>query len=89
MPVDFSAEAIADLENIRTYIGADSPFAATRVAVQIVAACDRLEHFPERGRPGLVPGTRELTSAWPYVVVYRVLSDAVQIVRIWHGAQDR
>ena len=89
MPVDFSAEAIADLENIRAYIGADSPFAASRVAVQVVAACDRLEHFPDRGRPGLVPGTRELTSAWPYVIVYRVTSEAVQIIRIWHGAQDR
>jgi toxin ParE1/3/4 len=32
------------------------------VAVQIVAACDRLEYLPERGRPGLVPGTRELVA---------------------------
>ena len=89
MPVIFSADALADLENIRAYIGADDPFAASRVAVQIVAACDRLEHLPERGRPGLVVGTRELTSAWPYVIVYRLTPEAVEIVRIWHGAQDR
>jgi plasmid stabilization system protein ParE len=59
------------------------------VAVQLVAAGDALEHLPERGRPGLVPGTRELTLIWPYVVIYRIGSETVEIVRIWHGAQDR
>ena len=63
--------------------------AASRVAVQIVAACDRLALMPERGRIGLRPGTRELTSAWPYIIVYRITGEAVQVLRIWHGAQDR
>ena len=89
MSVILSPEALADLAAIRDYIGADNPFAASRVAVQIVAACDRLALMPERGRPGLDPGTRELTAAWPYVIVYRVTPDAVEILRIWHGAQDR
>jgi plasmid stabilization system protein ParE len=53
MPVVLSLEALADLAAIRTYIGADSPAAASRIAVQIVAACDRLQLMPERGRPGL------------------------------------
>jgi toxin ParE1/3/4 len=89
MQVVLSPEALADLAAIRAYIGADNPIAASRIAVQIVAACDRLQFMPERGRPGLDPGTRELTGAWPYVIVYRVIPDAVQIIRIWHGAQDR
>jgi toxin ParE1/3/4 len=80
---------LADLTAIRAHIGADNPFAASRVAVQIVAACDRLQLMPERGRPGLDPSTRELTSAWPYVIVYRITSEAVEVLRIWHGAQDR
>ena len=69
--------------------GQDSPAAANRVAVQLLAACDRLEYLPERGRPGLVPNTRELVALWPYVIVYRVTPDGVQVARIWHGAQDR
>ena len=73
MPVIFSPEAIADLAEIRTYIGDRNPAAASHVA----------------GRPGLVPGTRELTLIWPYVVIYRIGPEAVEIVRIWHGAQDR
>lgn len=31
-----------------------------------------IEYLPERGRPGLVPGTRELVALWPYVIVYRI-----------------
>ncbi|WP_238578719.1 type II toxin-antitoxin system RelE/ParE family toxin [Inquilinus limosus] len=55
----------------------------------MIATCDRLEYLPERGRPGIVAGTRELTAFWPYVIVYRITPAAVEIIRIWHGAQDR
>lgn len=89
MPVAFSPEALADLIEIRAYIGDRSLSAASRIAVQIVAACDALEHLPERGRPGLVAGTREITLIWPYVIVYRIGLDGVEIIRVWHGAQSR
>jgi plasmid stabilization system protein ParE len=60
------------------------------MAVEIVAACDRLEIFPERGRPGIKRSTRELTTVWPYVIVYRIGANrTVEILSIWHGAQDR
>jgi plasmid stabilization system protein ParE len=36
-----------------------------------------------------VNGTREITTVWPYVIVYRVTAAEVQILRVWHGAQDR
>jgi plasmid stabilization system protein ParE len=36
-----------------------------------------------------MPGRRELVfSGLPYVAVYKVKQHAVEIVRIWHGAQD-
>ncbi|WP_126421009.1 type II toxin-antitoxin system RelE/ParE family toxin [Asticcacaulis excentricus] len=89
MPVVFSPKALDDLAAIRTFIGFDNPFAASRMAVRLVAVCDQLEQMPERGRPGRYPGTRELTSVKPYVIVYRRKVDRVEIVRIWHGAQQR
>ncbi|HKP78273.1 MAG TPA: type II toxin-antitoxin system RelE/ParE family toxin [Phenylobacterium sp.] len=89
MPVAFSPEALADLIAIRAFIGDHNPAAASRIAVQIVAACDALEHLPDRGRPGLVAGTREITLIWPYVIVYRVVGSGVEIIRVWHGAQRR
>ncbi|MBN9592140.1 MAG: type II toxin-antitoxin system RelE/ParE family toxin [Alphaproteobacteria bacterium] len=89
MNIAFTRAARQDLIRIRNYIGTDSPQAASRMAVELIAACDRLELFPERGRPGLVEGTRELTSVWPYVIVYRIKHETIEILRIWHGAQGR
>ena len=39
------------------------------------------------GRLGERPGTRELVAP-PYVIVYRVKDDVVEILHMWHGAQD-
>ena len=90
MPVAYTRRALRDLSNIQSYIAQDNPRAASRMAVEIVAACDRLEMFPERGRPGLRRGTRELTTVCPYVIVYRIRgSRGVETVAIWHGRQER
>jgi len=89
MTVIFAPEARADLHRIRAHISQDNPPAASRLAVELIAACDRLEMFPERGRPGKLRGTRELTTVWPYVVVYRVKKPVIHVIRIWHGRQSR
>ena len=48
-----------------------------------------LKTAPNRGRPGYRNGTRELTLVpLPYVVVYSVKPEAVEILHIYHGAQD-
>jgi toxin ParE1/3/4 len=40
------------------------------------------------GRAGRVRGTRELVvPGLPYIVIYRVRKDTIQIARILHGAQ--
>ena len=46
-----------------------------------------LEAMPHRGRGGRIAGTRELVFA-PYVIVYRVEAEIVEILRIYHNAQD-
>lgn len=51
--------------------------------------CGTLTQFPDRGRSGRINGTRELVFApLPYIAVYRVRSDVVEIVRVHHSAQD-
>ena len=46
--------------------------------------------MPERGRVGLRAGTRELILApMPYIIVYRIRENAVEILRLYHGSQDR
>ena len=45
--------------------------------------------FPHSGRPGHIPGTRELViSKLPYIVVYRISGDTVEILRVFHAAMN-
>lgn len=86
MRIVWFRSAIADLEEARAYIANDDPEAARRVASSIVHAVDRLARYPALGRPGRVPGTRELVVAGsPYVIPYRVRDDAVEILRVLHA----
>ena len=49
----------------------------------------RLLDFPESGRVGQVPGTREMIVAdLPYIVLYRVSGDVVEILRVLHTSQE-
>ncbi len=48
---------------------------------------NKLATFPGLGRRGEVTGTRELVCP-PYVVVYRSTEEIVEVLYIWHGAQD-
>jgi len=62
------------------------PSAAPRRPIETAA---ELDTFPNKGKRGLVDDTREITTVWPFVIVYRVTPAEVQILRVWHGAQDR
>ena len=70
----WSPEAIDDLAALRAYIEQDDPAAARRVALHIVESIETLlSNNPEMGRPGRVPGTRELViPRTPFIVPYRV-----------------
>ena len=51
--------------------------------------CGGLGSFPRRGRKGRIESTRELVFArLPYIVVYRIQDQDLEILRIYHGAQD-
>jgi len=55
---------------------------------RIVTAVASLTSFPERGRPGRAPDTRELVVArTPYIIAYKVQHDTIHIVAILHGAR--
>ena len=82
MQVVATEQAIADLAGLRAAAAEQGVVVASRLGVQLMAAFDRLEYQAQRGRPGQVPGTRELVEVWPYTIVYRVTQDAVQILRV-------
>jgi plasmid stabilization system protein ParE len=82
-------DAAADLQGVIDYLQELSPGAASRMAGRLRKAMADLERLPARGKTGLRADTRELTTIWPYVIVYRITPTAVQILRVLHGAQDR
>ena len=89
MNILWSPEAIEDLNSIRSYIADDNPAAARAVVLQIVQNIQRLlPDHPQMGRPGRVPGTRELViPKTPFIVPYRLQSNVIQVLRVYHGAR--
>ena len=85
----WSPEAIEDLAALRGYIEQDNPAAARRIALHIFHTVEMLlGDNPEMGRPGRVPGTRELViPKTPFVVPYRLVGRTIQILRVFHGAR--
>jgi len=88
MRVRWLNAALRNLDIEAEYIARDNPEAAARVIIAIQAAVERLSNHPSMGRPGRVPGTRELVvSGTPYIIPYRVRGEEVQILRVFHGAR--
>lgn len=70
------------------YIAVHDRAAALRVAGAIRAQVQSLSATPQLGRPGRVPNTRELViNHTPYLVVYRVKQNTVQVLRILHTSR--
>jgi toxin ParE1/3/4 len=88
MRVEWLRTALRNLDEEATYIAADDLAAARLVVKRIFDAVAQLAEQPGLGRPGRVPGTRELVvSRTHYIVPYRVRGDAIQILRIFHASR--
>jgi toxin ParE1/3/4 len=88
MQLRWSPAAAEDLFRIIEYIRHENPVAAQRVAQTIYESAGSLKSFPNKGRGGRVEGTRELPlPPLPFVVVYRIREDIVEIANVIHGAQ--
>lgn len=89
MRLVFAEPAARDLDSILDYIALDNPTAAENVYRSIVATAERLTQFPEMGRVGRLPETREFSvSPLPYVIVYQIGSGVVTILAVFHSARD-
>jgi addiction module RelE/StbE family toxin len=90
MRLRWTTPASQDLYAIARRIRKDNPSSAREVTRTIYAGCETLRTFPYRGRKGRKEDTRELVfPGLPYIVVYRIKEETVELIRIYHGAQDR
>jgi len=81
-------KAQEDRVEIYDHIERASPATAILVDDRIVKAISNLSSFPEMGRPGRRPGTRELVIPHtPFLAAYRINGSAVEILRIVRGAR--
>lgn len=85
--VDWSPEAVEDLESIGDYIARDSERYARAVVSRIASSANRLGGFPLIGRavPELNDETVRERFVYSYRLVYRVKSDSILIIAVIHG----
>lgn len=87
--VIFSPLAEADLNEILDYIARDKPRAAVKFVAKLRETCYMLCAHPEMGqsRPELAPNLRSF-SAGSYLIIYRTVSEGVEIARVVSGYRD-
>ena len=88
-PVIWTERALDDIESIAAYIAERDLAAALRLADLIVDGVEeRLPHDPMLGRPGRVPGTRELILHRNYLVAYEVMERGIYVLAVRHAARE-
>ena len=89
MKLEFGHEARSDLFSIWQHLADIDPSAADRLTERLRARVQLLRQFPDIGvaRPDIRDDVRMLVEA-PYLILYRVMPDTVQVVRVVHGARD-
>jgi len=85
--IRWTRTALRTLDEIARFIALDKPERAHSFVLELRQRVERLEQFPELGRPGRVAGTRELVLHANYLAIYRVSPGHVDILRIHHVAR--
>lgn len=89
MKVEWTRPALSDLIEAQAYIAQENFSAAKSIAQKIWDASKQLVKNPEIGRTGHVDGTREwVVGQTPYLIVYRIKEDQIEILRVWHSRQN-
>lgn len=89
MRVIWSPTAERNLDAVWEYIAQDNLDAADRMSERLRAAAEHLIDYPHFGRVGRSRDSRELIVAGtPYILIYRIGRDRIDIVRILHSKQN-
>lgn len=88
MRVKWLRKALENLDDEAAYIAQDSPASAAALVRHLTESAAMLASHPHLGRPGRVPGTRELVvTRFSYILPYRVREQTVEILRVFHTAR--
>jgi toxin ParE1/3/4 len=90
MRIRWTPAAAGDLRQINDYLKDHHPHYRLPTVRKVYLAVQSLKEWPHLGRSGREEGTRELMfPPLPYVAVYRLKEQEIEVLRIYHGAQDR
>jgi toxin ParE1/3/4 len=88
MRVKWLNKALSNLDDEAAYIAASDAVAAQVVVQRVLEATAQLAQQPGLGRPGRVPGTRELVvQKTRYIVPYRVQGNTIEVLRVFHTSR--
>ena len=94
MKVEYSPKALDDIDRARQYVFSElfNPQAASEIVSDIFDTGDRLGDHPELGARfrSVLPVLSEYRhiTAGNYVLIYRIQSATVKIIRVLHRLQD-
>jgi len=90
MRIRWTPPAAADLQNISDYLKQHHPQYRQPTMQKLYQRIRALKDAPYLGRPGRIEGTRELFfSPLPYIAVYRVTGQTIEVWRVYHTSQNR
>lgn len=89
MKIVWTRLALSDLDAAYNYIAANNPNAAVDTIDRIEKSVNTLKQYPEMGRPGRIPGTKELVvTRTPFILPYRVQGEQIEILAVIHAARQ-
>ncbi len=89
MRIKWSEGALSDMRRISAYISEDNRPAAKKLIQGFRRKAAVLSQHPFMGRRTEFDDVRELIVHPNYLLSYRVASDLVEVLQVWHVAQSR
>ncbi|BBU33405.1 plasmid stabilization protein ParE (plasmid) [Burkholderia sp. THE68] len=84
----WTERAREELRERMAFIAQRSPIAATKLFDQILDSVVPASEHPYLFREGRVAGTREIVAHPNYIVIYRVIVDAIVVVQVLHAREE-
>jgi toxin ParE1/3/4 len=89
MRIDWSDAALTDMRRISEYVSQHNRPAAKKLIQGFRRSAKHLSEHPFLGRMTQIESVRELVVHPNYLISYRVGTEFIVILQVWHVAQQR
>ena len=93
MKLQYTPQAVADLQRLYEFVAPKNPLAARKIAIEIQESAEKLKAFPKIGLPvSQAPNPDVLRDLYigNYTIRYLITStELIQVLRIWHNKEEQ